>query len=351
MSQGSKGRVFRLLGTCAVLAALAAGLAPQAVAQVTARLTVYTALEPDQLDPYRLAFEADNPGITISWVRDSTGIITARLIAEKDNPRADVIWGLAVTSLIVFEEHGMLHPYTPRGAEALKPAFRSPRSPMTWTGMDAWLAVVCFNTREAVKRNIRQPRYWKDLTNPIYKGQIVMPNPASSGTGFLQVAGWLQAFGEQEGWNFMNALHENIAVYLHSGSAPCVQAARGEYTLGIGFDMRGARLKQEGAPIDVLVMRDGAGWDMEATAIHRGTRNLAAAQRLADWSVSRKAHEMYNQWYAIVGLPGLTNLPPFYPPQGEALMVKNDFTWMARNRDRILSEWSRRFDAKSAPRR
>jgi iron(III) transport system substrate-binding protein len=303
------------------------------------------------LEPYRRAFEADNPGITISWVRESTGIITARLLAEKDNPRADVIWGLAVTSLMLFEEQNMLHPYTPRGAEQLKPAFRSPRSPMTWTGMNAWLAVVCFNTREAARRNIRQPRTWRDLSNPIYRGQIVMPNPASSGTGFMQVAAWLQTFGEREGWAFMDALHENVASYLHSGSAPCVQAARGEFTLGIGLDVRGARLRQEGAPIDVLVMRDGAGWDMEATAIHRGTQNLAAAKRLADWSVSRRAHEMYNQRFAIVGLPGLTNLPPFYPPQGEALMVRNDFSWMAGNRARILAEWTRRYDAKSAPRR
>lgn len=344
------GTVLMRAAVFVVLLALAAGLAGEALAQAPVRLTVYTALENDQLDPYRQAFESDNPGITISWVRDSTGTITSRLIAERDNPRADIIWGLSASSVLVFEEFNMVQPYTPRGADQLKPQFRSPRNPMTWTGMDAYLSVVCFNTREAARRNIRQPRSWKDLANSLYKGQIVMPNPASSGTGFLTVAAWLQLFGEQDGWNFMNQLHENVAVYLHSGSAPCVQAARGEFTLGIGFDMRGARLKQEGAPIDVLVMREGSGWEMEATAIHRGTRNLAAAQRLADWSVTRKAHEMYNQWYAVVGYPGITNVPPFYPPQGETSMIKNDFAWMAKNRDRILQEWTRRYDGKSARR-
>jgi hypothetical protein len=44
------------------------------------------------------------------------------------------------------------------------------------------------------------------------------------------VAGWLQSMGETEGWKFMDGLHENIGAYLHSGSAPCVQAARGERT-------------------------------------------------------------------------------------------------------------------------
>jgi iron(III) transport system substrate-binding protein len=345
MTRGSMTVVLRLLVSGVVLLALAAGLTGQAGAQAPVRLTVYTAVENDQLGPYKAAFEADNPGIIIDWVRDSTGVVTARLLAERNNPRADVIWGLAVTSILVFEENNMLEPYTPRGADQLKPQFRSPRNPMTWTGMDAFLSVVCFNTREAARRTIRQPRSWQDLLSPVYKGQLAMPNPNSSGTGFLTVAAWLQLFGEDEGWKFMDRLHENITFYTHSGSAPCVRAAQGEYSLGIGFDMRGARLKQDGAPIDVILPREGAGWDMEATAIHRGTRNVAAARRLADWSVSRRANEMYNQWYAIVALPGVANVPPFYPPDGEAKMIKNDFGWMAKNRDRILREWVRRYES------
>ena len=69
---------------------------------------------------------------------------------------------------------------------------------------------------------------------------------ASSGTGYLTIAAWLQVMGEKEGWAFMDKLHDNIAVYTHSGSAPCVQAAKGERAIGIGFDMRGAKEKTRG---------------------------------------------------------------------------------------------------------
>ncbi len=61
-----------------------------------------------------------------------------------------------------------------------------------------------------------------------------------------------------------------------------------ERVVGIGFDMRGARERTQGAPIDLILPREGAGWDMEATAIVRGTRNLAAARKLADWVASRR---------------------------------------------------------------
>jgi len=331
----------------AAIAAL--GFAGTAWAQKT-RLTVYTAIENEQLDPFKKAFEADNPNIEIAWVRDSTGVMTARIIAEKDNPRADAIWGLAASSVALFGSMNMLEAYTPAGSAALKPIFRSGKSPETWVGMDAFLAVLCFNTAEAAKGNKAKPTSWADLTKPEYKDSIVMPNPASSGTGYLTVVGWLAAMGEEAGWKYMDALHQNVAQYLHSGSAPCVQAAKGERLMGIGFDMRGASEKTKGAPIDLIVPKEGLGWEMEATAIMKGTKNLDAAKKLADWSASKKANELYGKYYAIVAHPDVKANPPNYPADGEKAMLKLDVEWMAKNRDRILAEWSKRYDGKSAPR-
>lgn len=327
---------------------LGLGLGGDALAQKT-KITVYTALENDQLQPFKQAFEADTPDVEIAWVRDSTGVITARFLAEKDNPRADAVWGLAGSSLLLFDQAGLLEPYAPAGVNNLKPLFRSSKNPPTWTGMDAYLGIICFNTVEAAKANLPVPTSWKDLLNPAYKDKVVMPHPASSGTGYLAVAAWLQVMGEAEGWKFMDALHQNIAVYTHSGSAPCVQAARGERVAGISLEMRGAREKTNGAPIEVVVPKEGVGWDLEATAIVKGTKNLAAAKKLADWAVTKKANELYNKYNGVVAYPGVANLPPNYPAGAEAAMVKNDMDWMAKNRDAILAEWSKRYESKAAP--
>jgi iron(III) transport system substrate-binding protein len=334
-----------------ILAATAGLLVSSALGPATAvELTVYTAIEADQLKTYKEAFERDVPGVEIRWVRDSTGIVTAKLLAEKDNPQADVVWGLAATSLMLLDKEGLLLPYAPKGLEDIKPAYRDPADPPSWVGMDVWSSAICFNTVEAEARGLPRPSSWADLTDPVYKGQVAMPNPASSGTGYLMVSAWLQLFGEDKGWAFMDALHENIAAYTHSGSKPCRQAGAGEYTIGLSFEYRASRTKSDGAPIDIILPSEGLGWDMEAAAIIKTTSKLEAAQKLLDWVVSPAANRLYAQGYAIVALPGIAGELPHIAGDIESMLIDNDFAWAAANRERILAEWGKRYDGKSEPR-
>src|SRR5512145_268419 len=336
----------------AMLAALFA--AGAALAQGKTQLLVYTALETDQLKAYEQGFYAQNPGIEIRWVRDSTGVITAKLLAEKNNPQADAVMGVAASSLALLASQGMLIPYAPKNIAAISAKYRDPKTPPAWFGMDVWGATVCFNTVEAKKRNIPKPETWKDLTKPAYKGQVVMPNPASSGTGYFDVTAWLTLFGDDNGkgggWKYMDALHENIAQYTHSGSKPCNMAASGEFVVGISFEYRANANKAKGAPIDLIFPKEGLGWDLEAFAIHKGTKKLDAAKKLADWASSKDAMLLYGKNFAITAQPGvaapLANVPKDY----EARLVKMDFGWAAENRERILAEWNKRYNAKSEKR-
>ena len=154
-------------------------------------------------------------------------------------------------------------------------------------------------------------------------------------------------FGEDDGWQFMDALHENIHHYTHSGSKPCKQAARGEVPIGVSFAFRGAKSRAQGAPIDIIVPSEGIGWDMEATAIVQGTKNLEAAQTLVDWSVGEKANMMYNEGYAVVGISELAKPVEHFPDGILEAMIDNDFEFAANNRRRILAEWQKRYDSKS----
>ncbi|MBS0342209.1 MAG: putative 2-aminoethylphosphonate ABC transporter substrate-binding protein [Proteobacteria bacterium] len=331
------------LGLC--LAALSLASA-SAFAQKTT-LQVYTALENDAMKVYKDAFEKANPDIEVRWVRDSTGIITAKLLAEKANPQADVVAGLAASSLALLDQEGMLQPYEPKSFKELTPAYSDSKRPPAWVGMDVWAATICFNTVEAQKRGIPKPESWKDLTKPIYKGTISMPHPASSGTGYLDVSAWLQMWGETEGWKYMDALHENVAQYVHSGSKPCKQAGTGEFPIGISFEFRAHQVKKSGAPVELVFPKEGLGWDIEATAIMKTTKKMEAAKRLADWMSSKEAGQIDATWWAVVAYPGVAKKLDGIPENYEKMLIKNDLNWAAKNRERILAEWGKRYDGKS----
>ena len=348
----SRALTHRLHLTAMLALTIAAG---GAAAQGKTQLLVYTALETDQLKAYQEGFNKAYPDIDLKWVRDSTGVITAKLLAEKANPQADAVMGVAASSLALLDKNGMLEAYKPLNLDAIMSQYRDKKNPPAWFGMDVWGATVCFNTVEAAKKNIPKPETWKDLTKPAYKGQVVMPNPASSGTGFFDVTAWLTLWGDDNGkgggWKYMDGLHQNIAQYTHSGSKPCNMAASGEYVVGISFEYRANANKAKGAPIDLVFPKEGLGWDLEAFAIHKGTKKLAATQKLADWASSKDAMLLYGKNFAITAQPGvaapLANVPKDY----EARLVKMDFNVAAESRERVLAEWTKRYSAKSEPKK
>src|SRR4029077_14956697 len=128
-------------------------------------------------------------------------------------------------------------------------------------------------------------------------------------------------------------------------------AGSGEYPLGVSFEFRAARMKKQGAPLDIIFPSEKSGWDMEATAIVKGTKNLEAARRFVDWTVTDKAMKLYNEGYAIVAISKMSQPIEHLPANMLEHIAKNDFQWAAATRQRILDEWSKRYDVKSEPKK
>jgi iron(III) transport system substrate-binding protein len=314
-------------------------------------LLVYTALEDDEYPGYLELFKQSHPDVNVKIVRDSTGVVTAKLMAEKANPQADVVWGLAATSLLVCDQAGMLSPYAPKGLDKVAKNFRDPAATPHWVGIKVWETGFCVNTKEVEAQKLPMPASYADLLKPEYKGKLVMPNPASSGTGFLTVSAILQLMGEKKGWEYMDKLHENMAQYTHSGSKPCKMAGAGEYPIGISFAYRGITQKKKGEPVVTVFPKEGSGWDVEANALVKKATVNPAAKAFLDWAISPEVMKLYAKVYPITAYPTGEPIPEEYPADPIKQLTKNDLQWAAKHRDAILAEWSKRYDAKSEPKK
>lgn len=314
-------------------------------------ITVYTALEDEIVTEYLADFNSKYPDITVNIVRESTGIITAKLLAEKDNPQADLVWGTAASSMMVLDDLNMLEPYAPEGVDRVLPKFKSEKEIPTWVGIDAWETAFILNTIELEKLglNASDIKSYQDLLKPELEGHIVMSNPNSSGTGFLTVSALLQLNGKdtEQGWDYLSALHENVAQYVHSGSKPAKMAAAGECAVGISFGYAGISQKQKGAPVEVVFPSEGSGWDLEANALMKKDSINPAAQTFLDWAISDSAMELYKENYPIITIAGVGTYDGYESDPIEQL-IDNDFAWTAQNRESILEKWIEKYDSKSA---
>lgn len=309
-------------------------------------LTIYTSIDEGQIKTYLKSFKEENPDIKLNIVSATTGDITARLLSEKENPKADVVWGLAATSLLLADDQKILEPYAPKGVKDISEEFKGEGDAPTWVGIDLFLTAVTVNIKELQKRRLPIPKSYEELVDSKYKGLITMPNPQSSGTGFIAVSAWIQLMGEEQAFAYMDKLHENIGMYTHSGASPSKMAASGGYPIGIGYDFKGLQLKKEGYPVEIIFPKEKCGWDLEANALVKKKNIKKEAKRFLDWAISRKAMNEYGKNYAITTLPNDNGLPNGFPKKPLEQIVKNDIKWAAKNREDMIKKWIKKYDSK-----
>ena len=306
-------------------------------------ITVYTALEEDDVRVYLAEFAKAKPNIKVNLLRLSTGDLIARVLAEKANPRHDVIWGTALTQMVDPRILEMAEPYRPAGVDAVKTQFKDPEN--RWFATTGYFAGFCVNTEVLKKNNLPMPTSWQDLLNPVYKGQIVMPNAASSGTGYLQIVSLLQMKGEDKGWQYLKDLDKNMAQYIKSGSRPCKMAATGEYAIGLSFAFSGVKQIMEGYPIKLVIPSEGAGYEIEVSMLMKSSKNKEDAKQFLDWLLTLDAAKLYGERAEMSSVPGAKPteavLKAGLPADVSSVLYKMDFAASANNKDRILAEWKK----------
>ncbi len=304
-------------------------------------ITVYTAFEDDQIEKYLASFKELYPDIEVEVIRESTGTLIAKVIAEKDNPVADVIWGTSASVMLQLEPYDLIKGYRPESCDLLDPMFYdSANEEPLWTGCDVYETAFLVNTKVCEAAGVPIPTSFADLLDPCYEGMIVMPDPTSSGTGMLTVNGILQIMGEEAGWEYMNELNKNIVTYTTSGSKPAKMAAAGECGIGISFGYRCSTLLAEGNPVEVVFPSEGCGWDVEANCLINKAEINPAAYTFLDWAVSDVAMEKYATEYPITGRGVIGDIPVGYSETPLENLCALDLAKAALERDAIIEKFT-----------
>lgn len=301
-------------------------------------LKVYSIIHDEETQALTELF-TKKTGIPVTYLRATTGELVNRVIAEKDNPQADILLGGATAYHIQANAAGALESYASPAAKKVPDYARSADN--TWTGFCILTLGIGVNEDRFAQKfpGVEYPKTWEDLLNPAFAGEIVMTNPVASSTAYLFVQLQLQRLGWEKGWDYLLNLAPSVGQFPDSGSAPAKLVGTGEYAIGVSYLHALTKYKAQGFNIKAVAPPQSVG-DVDCIAILKNTKNLDAAKKFVDFMLSKEAQELMSSLDYTIPVN-----PEARPVEGsvslkEIDLIKYDTKLAADQKKEVLNKWS-----------
>ena len=284
---------MKLLSKC-MMGLLASSLLSGAITNLESvqaaedKLVVYAALNEDHVFELEELYESEHD-IDIEILRLSgAGELATRVIAEKENPIADVIIGGSIEYYDQLASEDALAAYQTEGLD-IDELFLDEEG--YYQGWYLGVLGMVVNT-ESFDQQIggNKPKTWDDLLDESYKDQILNSNPSTSGGGYIFLANQIFRKGEEEGWEYIETLNDNVHHYTQGAIDPIAPVATGEFPVGISWAHAIVSQIKEGYPIEVIVPEQTA-YEIGGSAIVNGAPNENNAKAFMDWLHSETVSE------------------------------------------------------------
>jgi iron(III) transport system substrate-binding protein len=260
---------------------------PEEPPEVTGPLTVLGGPQEDWCQAMVVAFEKAT-GIETSYVRLSSGEAFSRLQAEAEDPSFDVWWGGPNEGQSAAYAEGLIEAYVPPNASGIPDSLKDPDG--LWTGIYVGALGFCSNQDLLDELGVEAPTSWADLLDPALQGNIAVADARTSGTAYTFLYSQVALRGEEEAFEYLKELNENIFQYTKSGSAPGRMAAAGEVAVSIIFSHDCVKFREEtGANLVVSFPSEGTGFEIGSEALIKNAPNPEAAKVWMDWALSPEA--------------------------------------------------------------
>ncbi|MDO8771683.1 MAG: ABC transporter substrate-binding protein [Burkholderiaceae bacterium] len=296
---------------------------------------------------------ARTTGVKVNMSLKGSGEALAQLIAEKDNPKTDIWYGGTGDPHLQAAEAGLSMEYKSPSLPQLYPWAQQQAQQSAYKTVGIYTGPLGFgyNTELLAKKKMPVPTSWADLLKPVYKGDIQVANPASSGTAYTMIATLVQLMGEDKAFEYMKALHKNISQYTRSGTGPIKAVARGETALSISFVHDAPGEKMQGFPVETVTPSEGTGAEIGSMSIIKGARNLDAAKKFYEWAITPAAQEMAAAAKQFQ-LPSnkATKVDPRIPDFKKIKFINYDYAkyGASAERRRLIAKWEK--EVNSLPR-
>ncbi len=334
-----RNKHWKLLALLA-LVSLVVGLAGCGPAAESTELNVLCTPQEEWCQGMKQEFEAKY-GITVNYVRMSSGEALARVQAEKDNPQFDIWWGGPIDSFVSAKADGLLEPYdSPNYANLLDQAkYKDPDN--QWVGI--YVGTLGFATNQdwlAANPGTAAPTSWDDLLKPEFEDQILVAHPSTSGTSYTALATVLQLRGEEAGWEYLKKYAAQVLQFTKSGAAPAKFVGQGEAAVGVVFSHDIVNeIDNNKLPLVLTFPEEGTGYEIGGMGILKGAKHLDAAQKWFDWALTAEAQALGPKYKAYQA-PTVGGVELSHPELLEVNLIDYDFQWAGEHKKEFVDKFS-----------
>lgn len=298
------------------LSLLAASAGLSAVPAAEGKLLLYTSQPNTDAQQTIDAFRAKHPKVEVSFVRDGTPRILAKLRTEfqAGAPQPDLLLIADSVTMEGLKAEGRLMAHAGADISAYAPGLHDPAK--FWFSTKLITTGIIYNTAANLK-----PESWLDLTRPEAKGMTVMPSPLSSGAAMIHAATLVGSL--KEGWGFYKALKDNGTLAGGANGDVLRQVAGGEKLYGMIVDFMPIREKAKGAPVAFVFPKEGVSAVSEPVAILSTTKNAEAAKAFVDFLISKDGQELALKQGYLAAHPAVA-VPAGFPPRADIRLMPFD---------------------------
>ena len=248
-------------------------------------------------DYYKKTYGKD---VDITFVRPGGWpVCLDKVRAWGDEPDADIFLGAGAPAHEVLKQEKLIVPYRPKGWDKVPADWHGMKvkdKDDYWTCFAPWIVTNLYNEKVLKKLRLPPPKTWKDLVDPIYRGNVVYTLPYASGTMHETVEIILQTMGEKEGWGYLRLLAAQLARFSTGSTDTTHITSRGEIPIGVAQPQMNAMVaRRDGYPVRDL-LPDKTILVPEAVALLKNAPNEATGKIFLDWLFS-----MDGQKYVLEG--------------------------------------------------
>ena len=275
----------------------------------------------------------------VEFLSMSSGEVIAKIKAEGGKPSADVWFGGGIDAFMKAKTDGLLEMYKPEGFDKIKEGFKDNEG--YWISKGVTVVGFLVNNKILQEKGLPVPKTWAEIVDPKYKDEIIMANPAVSGTSFANVKGLIDLYGEEKAWDYFKKLNDNVKFYGKRGKDPQEKTVAGEFGIGIiPIDKSAFDVAQKNN-LTAIYPEDGLCWVPEGVAIFKNSPNLEVAKAFEDFILRPEIQQMIAE---LDGKDGgqmvIDGTKGFELGLPKDKFIKEDISSFGSQRDAILKRWA-----------